>query len=48
MLQNFNMNSYFIKQLLELKSKGLQRQFVRNDVSTNVGFKEDILHKNGK
>ena len=47
MLQNFSMNSCFIKQLLELKSRGLQQQFVRNDVSTNVEFEEDILRNNG-
>ena len=48
MLQNLNMNSYFLnKNLLELKSRGLQRQFVTNDVSTNVGFEEDLLRNNG-
>ena len=46
MLQNFNMNLCFIEQL-ELKSKGLQWQLVRNDVITNVGFKKDILGNNG-
>ena len=46
MLQNFNMNSCFIEQL-ELKFGGLQWQLVRNDVTTNVGFKKDILSNNG-